>query len=273
MYGTVIVSSGMLLPMKQHQQSQWTWQWNHLQDDNRWLFSEWIFPNTWETFRGKTVLDCGCGGGQHVSFVAPVAKSVVGVDLNATESAIQRTKNYQNVRILQDDIAKMQLNTVFDVVYSIGVLHHTDDPDASFANIASHCAAGGRVIVWVYSKEGNFLNQYVLEPVKYLIIRHLPRRMVLWLAWILTLLVSLPVHTIYRLPLRSLPYYQYFQNWRQLSLSRNMLNVFDKLNAPQTWFISEERIRRWFGSGFRDVHISPYRGVSWRGSGTRLEHA
>ncbi|MFA6319117.1 MAG: hypothetical protein WC943_17025, partial [Elusimicrobiota bacterium] len=72
------------------------------------------------------------------------------------------------------------------------------------------------------------------------------------------------------LPLRFLPYYEYFENWRILSYSRNMLNVFDKLNAPQTHFIRKERIERWFSpSEFQDIHISPYKGVSWRGSGTK----
>ena len=119
----------------QTKQSEWAWQWKTLQDDNQWLFSEWIWPNTFEDFRGKTVLDCGCGGGQHLEFVAPFASEALGVDLNALESAKKRTQNFPNVSLVEADIAAMDLGKQFDVVYSIGVLHHTDNPRSSFKNI------------------------------------------------------------------------------------------------------------------------------------------
>lgn len=253
----------------QEKQSAWAWQWHRYHDDQQWLFFEWIAPCTLETFRGKDVLDCGCGGGQHIAIVADTARSVTGVDLNALESARINLRDKKNVTLIEDDIATMQLGKTFDVVYSIGVLHHTDDPDAAFRNMTKHCRPGGKVIVWVYSSEGNALNRWIVEPAKTLLIRHLPRSVVAGLAHLLTILVSIPVWTLYLLPLPALPYYQYFQNWRRLSYRRNHLNVFDKLNAPQTQFITRERIGQWFSPAiFTDVHISGYKGVSWRGSGT-----
>ncbi len=254
----------------QEKHPQWAWQWDRIYDDNQWLFTEWISPNTLETFRGKEVLDCGCGGGQHINFVAPYAHSITGVDLNAVSSASKNTASLKNVTLKEDDLAAMNLGKQFDIVYCIGVLHHTDDPNVTFQNIAKHCKPGGRTIVWVYSNEGNFLNRFVLEPMKTVIIHHLPRPVVLALAHVLTVLLYVPIYTIYLLPLSRLPFFQYFQNWRKLSYSRNMLNVFDKLNAPQTWFISKEQIQSWFPpEQWSDVHLSPYKGVSWRGSGTK----
>ena len=89
------------------------------------------------------------------------------------------------------------------------------------------------------------------------------------LAHMLTILVYLPVYTVYRLPIRFAPYYEYFANWRKLSYRRNLLNVFDKLNAPQTHFIRRSTVESWFASDFDDVSITPYKGVSWRASGTK----
>ena len=254
----------------QRKQDEWAWQWDHIYDDNEWLFREWIQPITLEDFRGKDVLDCGCGGGQHINFVAPYAASVTGVDLNAIGSAQHNTKQHPHVTLIEDDLAKMNLGKQFDIVYCIGVIHHTDDPDLTFQNLLKHVKPGGKVIVWCYAKEGNFLNQYVLEPIKRAFIFSLPRKAVWWIGQILTALVYVPVYTIYLLPLRFLPFYEYFQNWRQLSFERNFLNVFDKLNAPQTHFITRERIGTWFNDrDFENIHISPYKGVSWRGSGTK----
>lgn len=260
----------------QEKQSQWAWQWNEFFDDNQWLFTEWIRPQTLEFFKGKDVLDCGCGGGQHLTFIAKYCKSALGVDLNATEAAKRATEKFPHIRVQEADIAQMDLRRQFDVVYSIGVLHHTDNPTASFKNITKHARSGGRIIVWVYSHEGNFLNRTFVEGMKNLFVLHMPRKFVLGLAHLFTILVYIPVYTLYLFTPRSLglvglPYYEYFQNWRKLSYHRNLLNVFDKLNAPQTHFIKQSTIEQWFNSGeFTDVHISPYRGVSWRGSGTKI---
>jgi SAM-dependent methyltransferase len=237
-------------------EAAWAWQWSHLEDTSETLFREWIHPNRIEDFAGKQVLDAGCGGGQHLRFVAPFAKEVVGVDLNCAA--------------LAGDVAQVDLGRQFDVVYCIGVLHHTDDPARSFRNLARHLKPGGRMIVWVYSHEGNFLNRAVVEPLKRGLTGRWPRPALLALAHGLTLLLYLPIYTLYRLPLRGLPFYEYFRNFRRLPYRRNLLNVFDKLNAPQTHFLRREQVEAWFATGFRDVHVSPYVGVSWRASGTRV---
>ena len=256
----------------QQKQSEWVWQWERMAYDDSWLFQDWIFPNTFETFRGKSVLDCGCGGGDLLKLVAPYAGSILGVDLNAIESTRKNTQHLTNVSLKEDGLATMDLGKQFDVVYSIGVLHHTDDPLQTFRNISRHCKTGGRVIVWVYSSEGNALNRFVLEPMKTLIVSFLPRPIVMVIARILTALLYLPIYTVYLLPFTFLPFYEYFQNWRKMCYRRNLLNVFDKLNAPQTWFITKSEIESWFDpKEYTDIHISPYKGVSWRGSGTLLD--
>jgi SAM-dependent methyltransferase len=58
----------------------------------------------------------------------------------------KNTSTLKNVTLIEGDIAKVDLGKQFDIVYCIGVLHHTDNPNASFANIARHCKPGGKVI-------------------------------------------------------------------------------------------------------------------------------
>ena len=48
-------------------------------------------------------------------------------------------------------------------------------------------------------------------------------------------------------------------------LGLDLLNVFDKLNAPQVDFITESRARSWLPEDeFEDIHIDSYKNVSWR---------
>jgi len=240
-----------------------------LSDDELFLFEDWIAPNTLESFRNLDILECGCGGGQHTAFMAPYAGSVTAVDLNTIPIARRRCAGFDNVTFVEADIATMDLERSFDVVISIGVVHHTDDPDRTIANLTRHVKPGGRLIVWVYSEEGNFLVKNVVEPIRRTFLTRMSRPALLTLSKAVTASLYPVVYSIYLLPLPFLPYYQYFGAFRRLSFGRNVVNVFDKLNAPQTEFINRERVKRWFtGSRFSNVEIAPYKGVSYRASGT-----
>lgn len=253
----------------QRKQSEWAYQWAHYEDDEPILFADWILPNRIEDFRGKRVLDAGCGPGHHMRLVAPVAAHVTGLDLNTSALARERLSPLENVSVVEADLATYGVEEPYDVVYCIGVIHHTDDPDRSFRNLEKLCRPGGRLIVWCYSREGNGLVRTIVEPLRKLVFRRLGRGVVGGISTLVTALLYPIVHTVYRLPLGGLPYYAYFQNFRKLGFRRNALNVFDKLNAPQTQFISRERVGRWFDpERFADVSITPYKGVSWRASGT-----
>lgn len=255
---------------QQVKQSEWLEQWTLLQDNELFLFKDWILPNTLEDFRDKEVLECGCGGGQHTSFIAPYAKSVTAVDLNTTELAQERNKKSGNINYVEADIAKMDLKKKFDIVFSIGVIHHTDDPDMTVENLKKHVKEGGRFIVWVYSKEGNALVKYGVEPLRKMFLKNMSRENLLGLSKAVTAALYIPVYTLYMLPLKFLPFYEYFGNFRKMTFERNNLNVFDKLNAPQVDFISKERIEKWFSRDeFENVSINPYKGVSWSASGVR----
>lgn len=252
----------------QKRQGEWDWQWDRLDNRVEWVLRDWLHPNRPESFAGKTVLDAGCGPGQHAAFYARWADKVVGVDLNTVGVARDRSGAPANVEFVDGDIATFDDGRRFDVVTSIGVVHHTDDPDKTAAHLRTLLKPGGRLVLWVYSREGNGLNRLLLEPAKTLFLRRLPRPALMALAHLATAALYPLVFTLYRLPLPFLPFYEYFGNFRRFPYSNNLMNVFDKLNAPQTDFISEERARSWV-AGMTDQHVSAYVGVSWRVSGTR----
>ncbi|MCX5712314.1 MAG: class I SAM-dependent methyltransferase [Candidatus Omnitrophica bacterium] len=256
--------------MAQSKQNQWHEQWALFRDEEVFLFKDWIYPLKLEDFKDKDVLECGCGGGQHTSFIAPYARSITAVDLNTIDIAAQRNSDFKNVDFIENDIATMDLGKKFDIVLSVGVIHHTDDPDKAVQNLKKHVKSGGKLVLWVYSQEGNFLISAFIEPFRKLFLGHIHKRILMFFSGSITLLLYPIIYSIYLLPLHWLPYYEYFGNFRKLSFKRNCLNVFDKLNAPQVEFISKERMLGWFsGKDFNDVAITSYKGVSWRGSAVK----
>ena len=258
---------------EQIKQSEWHQQWSLFEDDERFLFEEWIAPRTLQDFSGKRVLECGCGGGQHTALVAPVAQAITAVDLNTADIARARNARFTNVRFIEADIAALDLDERFDVVFCIGVIHHTDDPNRTFEAIYRHCRPGGLIIIWTYSAEGNALVRFVVEPVRASILRWLPRRALVRLSELITALMYPVVYTIYVPQFTAfLPYHEYFRNFRRLSFRRNVLNVFDKLNAPQTRFTTFDQCRRWFSADRfegESISIRRYAGVSYSLSGVK----
>ncbi len=212
------------------------------------------------------MLEAGCGGGQHTVMMAQHARTVTAADLNTSQIAAEHASQFPNVRTVEADIATINLGRRFDIVVCIGVIHHTDDPDATLRNLVAHVAPGGALAVWAYSAEGNFLVRHGVEPIRKLFLRRMSRSTLVWLSRLVTALMYPPVYTVYLLPLSFLPYYAYFKNFRRLSFGRNILNVFDKLNAPQTQFITRERATTWLSHPDIDpdsVSIRHYAGVSW----------
>lgn len=235
------------------------------------LYREWIYPHTYEAFRGKEVLEAGSGPGVQTRLFAECAKRVTAVDKEAIATTQKSTKDLADkIEYVYADIATMNLGRQFDVVNCVGVIHHTDDPAKTFRNLVRHTKAGGLVIIWAYAREGNFLVRAFVEPLRKRFLGHASHATLWRLSFLLNVWMTMARETIYRLPLRWLPYYEYFQNARRMSFKRNAINIYDKLNAPQTHFISEYEIRSWFNPDeFQDIHISRYAGVSWRASGTK----
>lgn len=256
----------MMVSSTQEKQSEWLEQWSLLQDHNEFLFEEWISPYSINDFKDKDVLECGCGGGQHTSIIASVAKSVMAVDLNTIFLAKERNKNFTNVTFIESDITNLKLSEQFDIVLCIGVLQHTSNPEAVVHAMKAHLKPGGLLLIWCYSREGNFLVRKVVEPIRKAILTGLTRKKLLQVSKIITALMYIPIYTIYLLPIRMLPFFEYFQNFRKLSFYRNLLNVFDKLNAPQTIFFDQKTATS-FVSDLSNAKVLPYKGVSWRISG------
>lgn len=257
--------------MRQKIQKEWYEQWKLIQDNELSIFKDSIYPNTIDNFRNKAVLECGCGCGQHTSFIALYAKSITTVDLNSIEIAKKNNQEFNNITFIADDIANMNLRRKFDIVFSIGVIHHTENPEKTVKNLINHTKSGGKLILLVYSKEGNFLVEHLVEPFRKIFLIKMSRKKLFVLSKFITLLMYFPIYSIYLLPLKFLPYYEYFQYFRKLPFYRKSLNVFDKLNAPQVQFISKSRVIHWLTKDeFANIRVSAFNGVCWRISGTKL---
>jgi SAM-dependent methyltransferase len=145
---------------------QWT-QFSEMVIDFRENFLNYIRPLDETFFPGKLGLDLGCGFGRHIYNAAKFGAEMIGVDLSdAIESTRANTRDLQNVHLIQADVYHLPIrHGALDFAYSIGVLHHTPDPEAAFRCLVPLVKPGGSVFVWVYSKSRSFWN-FCLETVR-----------------------------------------------------------------------------------------------------------
>src|SRR5437667_198275 len=135
---------------------EWT-RWSDLRDYYEQEFFDWVAPLTAADFTDQIVFEGGCGKGRHTAIVSSHgARAVVSLDLGESAFvAFAHTRRYPNAHVIIGDLLKPAVRAVFDLAFSVGVLHHLPDPAAGFASLASRVREGGRVAFWVYGHEGN----------------------------------------------------------------------------------------------------------------------
>lgn len=109
-----------------------------------------------QDLKGRRVVEFGCGPGRFLDLVRGCGGSAVGIDMSmAVESARVNFKADPEVLIVQGDILNPPFKPgVFDVGYSIGVLHHTPAPEEGLKKLARVVKSGGLVGCCVYPREG-----------------------------------------------------------------------------------------------------------------------
>ncbi|HEY1201145.1 MAG TPA: class I SAM-dependent methyltransferase, partial [Niastella sp.] len=77
-------------------------------------------------FKGKTILEVGCGHGAITRFLGECGAQVYGVEpsLNRAKNAAERCRDLDNVTIVCDDIAHFESEHLFDIVIQVGVLEY-----------------------------------------------------------------------------------------------------------------------------------------------------
>jgi len=203
-----------------------------------------------QDLREKVVLEAGCGMGRFLDVVSrDEAALAVGVDLSgAVDAAADNLKDRNNCLIVQGDLFRLPFAPgSFDVIYSIGVLHHTPSARDAFLALVPFLKPGGTIAISVYEHsagrgalwEINMLRRRLFRVVT----RRLPRGLLLgWSRYAIPafwVIDKIPVVRYVRYAFPTLVYKNYPLAWSQL-------DTFDSYATQLESRHSAKEVYGWF---------------------------
>ena len=252
------------MSLKRRTSSSFGFEWatfNEVIDEYEANFLSYISPIEKQFFKGKLVLDAGCGAGRHSYFAAKYGAEVIAFDLSkAVEAAYKNTSRFPKVHVLQADIYNLPFKKEFDYIFCIGVLHHLPDPQQGFNNLVPLLKPNSPISIWVYGRKNNFLAIYIYEPIRKITTR-IPHKALYYLCYLPALIMEL-FNILYKIFNRfsltkciaSVMPFRYYSNFP----FRTKLNdSFDVFSAPSAKYYTEPEIQSWFAqTGLKDIKVS-----------------
>lgn len=101
------------------------------------------------------VLDIGCGPGRVLGVLARRGIRCVGLDRSRVSVRLA-AERYHRPGVVGDNLRLPFANGTADVVISDGVIHHTENPQAAFAENCRILKPGGRMYLAVYKDYGRY---------------------------------------------------------------------------------------------------------------------
>jgi SAM-dependent methyltransferase len=220
---------------------------------------------------GQRVAEIGSGTGRIVHMLlAAGAARVLAVEPSKAVEVLRRNLAPEAARvdILHASGTQLPAGLDLDLVVSIGVLHHIPDPDPVVAAAYRALRPGGRMLVWLYGKEGNRLVVSIIRLLRSATTR-MPHAMLAPLAALGNLVLDVYVPLCRRL--RFMPLADYMSNViGRFSRRKRYLVIYDQLKPAYAKYYTQAEARALLErAGFVDVALHHRRRYSWTVSGCR----
>ncbi len=240
-------------------------------------FLDYMQPHDAEFFRGKKVLDAGCGNGRFAHYAAKYGAQVWAIDLGpAVEVARRNTEGVGEAQVIQADLHRPPFAPEsFDFIYSIGVLHHLPDPEAAFQNLLRYLKPNGEVQIYLYWEPEN-------QPVKRALLalvnsfRHLTTRLPHGAVHALAFPAAVGAFTCFVWPHRLLKKIGFGTAAEKLPMKQYAYYPFrvcvndqlDRFSAPIENRYTRQEVRDWLDrAGLQDSQVNATFG--WVGTGRK----
>jgi SAM-dependent methyltransferase len=251
-------------------------QWTHFRDNPGYYGSTALLQDICgplldvKSLAGKRTADIGSGTGRIVNMLLDAGvSSVCAVEPSDAFLVLQENTRTRRERVtyVHDVGEKLPEDGQYDLVVSLGVLHHIPDPDPVVRAAFRALRPEGQLLIWLYGREGNELYLAIFGPLRW-VTKRLPHRLLLGVCSALN--VALDVYIALcrrvRLPMRD----YMLDHLALLDRSVRRLTIYDQINPAYAKYYSREEaedlLRR---AGFSSVTAHHRHGYSWTVTGSK----
>ena len=218
------------------------------------------------------VVEVGSGTGRIVNMLLDVGVAHVyavepseafGVLKDNTKS---RQKQITYMRIPGEALSS---NLELDFAFSIGVIHHIPDPLPTLNAMYNALRPGGKILVWVYGREGNETYLKIIEPIR-AVTKKIPHWLLIFICSIFFVFLELYIFLCRFLPL---PMHDYMKNvLGNFPHSVRHMTIYDQLNPSYAkYYTKDEALSLLAQANFHHIGIFHRHGYSWTLIGTKPE--
>jgi 2-polyprenyl-3-methyl-5-hydroxy-6-metoxy-1,4-benzoquinol methylase/uncharacterized protein YbaR (Trm112 family) len=193
-------------------------------------------------FLNKKIIDAGCGHGIMTTKIAELSGFAVGVELSkAVEQAYLQNK-HPGAHYLQGDLQFLPFETgSFDVLYSSGVLHHTNDTRNSLLLVEPVLKKEGRICLWLYHPQQSLIHNLLLQ------IRAITKRLPVKMAFLFLSVFLFPFSFLIKK----------VKNKRSVNYREEMIDLLDGFTPEFRHEITHETATEWLRElGYHTIQIT-----------------
>jgi SAM-dependent methyltransferase len=245
------------------------YEWNNyseMRPEYQEQFRRWTAHLKPQDWAGLTFLDVGCGMGRNSFWPMTYGAAsglAIDVDDRSLSAARQTLARFPTMRIEKRSAYEIGCNNEFDLAFSIGVIHHLQDPALALANMVAATKFGGRVMIWVYGLENNRWIVGLIDPLRKALFSRLPVGLVHHLSLYPTALLWFAL----RLGFGRI---RYFQLLREFSFRHLRSIVFDQMLPKIARYWPRATVERMMQEqGLHDIRLEWVNEMSWCAIGTK----
>ena len=244
----------------------YSWEkFNDLTPDQEEQFRRWTAPlDLDKDWQGKRFLDVGCGMGRNSYW--PMMHGAAGgvaidVDERSLAAARRNLARFPSVEVLHRSAYDFEERNVFDIAFSIGVLHHLEDPGRAVQRMRQAVKPGGAVLIWVYGYENMEHYVWVLNPLRNHVFSRIPVSIVRYLAYVPTAFLWI----FLRLGLSRV---EYFKLLRRFTFRHLHHIVFDQMIPRIANYWRKDEVESLMQqAGLNDIRLVWVNEMSWAAVG------
>jgi SAM-dependent methyltransferase len=244
---------------------QWA-EYSELRPEYEVQFRAWTAPLVPEDWRGRDFIDVGCGMGRnsHWPMTYGARRGVaIDVDDRSLDAARQVLQRWPALEVRKMSVYEIAFEQAFDIVFSIGVIHHLAEPGRALKQMAKAARSGGRVLIWVYGYENNEWIVRYFDPLRRLLFARLP----IGATHGLSIVPTAALWLFLRLGLGRA---EYLRRIRAYSFRRLRNIVFDQMIPRIAHYWRRDEVEAlMLEAGLSDIRLVPVNGMSWAAIGTK----